>query len=407
MATMQERRTRPPIRVTHVTTVPASLRFLRGQADFARARGFELRAVSSPGPELDAFAEHERVDVYAVEMARRITPLADLLTLARLVAHFRATRPDIVHSHTPKGGLLGTLAATLARVPVRIYHMRGLPLMGATGMRRRLLISTEKVSCALAHEVFCVSHSLRRAALDLGLAPAERIRVLAGGSGQGVDTDRRFCPARLGADAGPTARAKLGWPAEAVVFGFVGRIVRDKGIHELARAWALVRDSLPEARLLLIGPVEPHDPVDPELWSALERDARVQTIGFTEDTAPLYAAMDVVVLPSYREGFPNVPLEAASMRKPVIATRVPGCVDAVLEDVTGLLVAPRDHAALATAMLRYGRDPSLREAHGDAGRARALRAFRREVIWQAIVSRYRAHVARPGRARPVGEVAHG
>jgi len=407
MSSVRERRKGEPIRVTHVTTVPASLRFLRGQPDFARARGFELRAVSSPGAELDAFGESERVQVFPVEMARRITPLADLVTLVRLISHFRATQPDIVHAHTPKGGLLGVIAATAARVPVRIYHMRGLPLMGASGLKRGLLIGTERVSCLLADEVFCVSHSLRGAALDLSLGRADQLRVLAGGSGQGVDTDRRFSPTRLGPQARSASRAALGMPEGALVFGFVGRIVRDKGLHELARAWARVRAELPEARLLIVGPLEPHDPVDPDIWSALASDARVHRVGFTEDTPQLYAAMDVVVLPSYREGFPNVPLEAASMGKPVITTRVPGCVDAVLEDVTGLIVEPREHTGLAEAMLRYGREPHLRETHGAAGRKRVLREFRREVIWGAIVERYRALLNRAETVHEAEERARG
>ncbi len=377
-----------PLRVTHVATVPVSLRFLRGQASYMADRGIALRAVTSPGPELDAFGREEGVPVHGIEMPRRITPLGDLVSLARLVAHLRETRPDVVHAHTPKGGLLGTIAGTLAGVPVRIYHMRGLPLMGASGWRRALLTATERVSCALANEVFCVSPSLREVAVELGLAPEEKVRVLAGGSGQGVDARERFDPARLGHDARARARASLGLPASALVFGFVGRVVRDKGIHELVDAWRAIRAEIPEAHLLVVGPREPEDPVALEVLRVLDEDARVHQVGFTEDTPRLYAAMDVVVLPTYREGFPNVPLEAAAMAKPVIATRIPGCVDAVADDVTGLLVTVRDAEALAAAMRRYARDPGLREAHGAAGRERVLVRFAREVIWAAIAERY-------------------
>ena len=404
----RERQAGAPIRVTHVTTVPVSLRFLRGQAAFMADHGVELRVVSSPGDELDAFSEEEGVPAHAVSMPRRITPGADLVSLARLWLHFRETRPDVVHSHTPKGGLLGTIAATLAGVPVRIYHMRGLPLMGASGWRRALLTTTERVSCGLASEVFCVSHSLRDVALELDLVSRTGSRVLAGGSGQGVDT-RRFDITRLGPDTRTRVRERLEIPESAVLFGFVGRIVRDKGIHELAEAWASVRQALPRAHLLLVGPREPMDPIDPDVWSRLAADERVRTLGFTEDTERLYAAMDVVVLPTYREGFPNVPLEAASMGLPVVATRIPGCVDAVAEDRTGTLVPAREAAPLADAMLRYGRDPELRAAHGRAGRTRVEREFRPEVIWSAIQERYEALIGGRARSRtrPRAEVPRG
>ena len=379
------------IRVTHVTTVPMSLMFLRGQAAFMRERGIDLSAVSSPGAELDAFGVEEGIPVYAVAMERRITPLKDLVSLARLYAHFRATKPDIVHAHTPKGGLLGTIAATLARVPRRIYHMRGLPLMGATGAKRALLTLSERVSCALASEVLCVSHSLRTEALTLRLARAENIQVLGGGSGQGVDTER-FDPARFTADDRARTRTLLGIPADALVYGFVGRIVRDKGIRELVHAWQQVRERLPHAHLLVVGPSEAQDAIDVADRQAMELDDRVHIVGFVTDTPALYVAMDVVVLPTYREGFPNVPLEAASMARPVLATRIPGCIDAVIDEKTGVLVPPRDTGSLAQALLRYA-DPSLRTRHGMNGRLRATACFGRQVVLARLAAFYRLHGA--------------
>lgn len=399
-----------PLRVTHVTTVPASLIFLRGQTAYMRERGVELSFVSSPGPELDEFGAAEGAPVRGVPMERRITPLKDLVALARLYRHFRETEPDIVHAHTPKGGLLGTIAATLARVPRRIYHMRGLPLMGATGAKRVLLTITERVSCTLATDVLCVSHSLREKAIELRLVRADRITVLGAGSGQGVDTDR-FDPARFTPEDRAAIRARIGVPADALVYGFVGRIVRDKGIHELAEAWAQVRGQLPHAYLVVVGPFEEGDPIDPAVKRALEADERVRLLGPRKDTPPLYAAMDVVVLPSYREGFPNVPLEAASMERPVIVTRVAGCIDAVEHEATGLVVEPRSSASLARAMERYATSAELRLEHGRRGRARVQREFRRERLWSGLLDIYARRTApsrRLERARlPRLEEGHG
>jgi lipopolysaccharide/colanic/teichoic acid biosynthesis glycosyltransferase/glycosyltransferase involved in cell wall biosynthesis len=381
-------RAEPPFRLLHITTVPMSLGFLRGQVQFMEERGFRFHALCSPGADLDEFGRRHGVPVFGVEMPRSITPLRDLAAVRRIVRVIQRVRPHIVHAHTPKGGLLGMIAAALTGVPVRIYHMRGLPLMGAAGPKRRLLRWTERLSCALAHRVFCVSNSLRDVALGEGLCPPEKITVLAGGSGQGVDADGRFNPDRLGGPARAEARARLGIPAGAPVIGFVGRLVRDKGIVELTDAWRRLRAEFPDAHLLLVGPFEPQDPIPAEVVAFLQNDPRVHLTGMDWDTPPLLAAMDLLVLPTYREGFPNAPLEAAAMRLPVVATRIPGCVDAVAEGITGTLVPPSDAAALTTAIRAYLEDPDLRCRHGNAGRERVLREFRQEVIREAVHREY-------------------
>jgi glycosyltransferase involved in cell wall biosynthesis len=245
-----------------------------------------------------------------------------------------------------------------------------------------------------------VSHSLREVALAEGLCAPDKIRVIAGGSGQGVDSGGRFDPARLAPGTRGEVRARFGIPADALVAGFVGRLVRDKGIVELWDAWRTLRAEHPAMHLLLAGPFEPQDPISDEVRRGLEDDPRVHLAGMDWNTPPLYAAMDLVVLPTYREGFPNVLLEGAAMRLPVVATRVPGCVDAVAEGTTGALVPPRDAAALAAAISAYARDPALRAAHGAAGRARVERDFRREVIWEGILAEYQALLAERGRRLP-------
>jgi glycosyltransferase involved in cell wall biosynthesis len=354
-----------------------------------RQHGFELSFISSPAPELDAFGEEEEAEVFAVEMPRRITPLRDLKALACLYASFRRIRPDAVHSHTPKAGLLGTVAAALARVPVRIYHMRGLPLMGETGLRRALLTMTERASCHAATHVLAVSHGLRDEAIRRRLCGPARIQVLGHGSGQGVDV-RHFDPDRLPAGTHERVRSNLGIAANATVVGFVGRLVGDKGIGELAEAWRILRDEHPETHLVLVGPFEERDPVPADVRTALESDPRVHLLGFRSDLAELYAAMDLVTLPSYREGFPNVPLEAAAMRIPVVATDIPGMRDAVADGETGLLVAPRDSAALWCALSACIRDPELRARYGVAGRKRAVQLFDRRQVHDHLVQFYRS-----------------
>jgi glycosyltransferase involved in cell wall biosynthesis len=253
------------VRLVHITTVPETFIFLRGQVTYMKDRGFEVIAISSPGPDLAVFSEGEGYRAYPVDMPRRITPLRDLRAVYQTWRLLKRIRPHIVHSHTPKGGLIGMLGARLAGAPVRIYHVRGLPLETAQGMKRRLLSLSERVSCRLAHQVLCVSPSLRKLVTEeFCTCPSEKVKVLGRGSGNGVDAMDRFNPEHLDPDTRREMRRRLGIPEEARVIGYVGRIVRDKGIEELAGAWKSLRENYPDLHLLMAGYLEPEDPVSEE-----------------------------------------------------------------------------------------------------------------------------------------------
>ena len=228
-------------KLVHITTVPQTLGFLRGQIGFMRVRGFAIHAISSPGERLTEFGRQEGAATHAVAMPRSVAPLYDLGALLHMWRVLRHVRPVIVHAHTPKGGLLGTLAARLARVPVRIYHIHGLPLMTARGVRRLLLTWSERVSCLCAHRVLCVSPSVRQIAIDLGLCRADKIAVLGAGTINGIDARGRFNPTSLRESTRLEAHRTWRVPAEARVIGFAGRIVRDKGVEDLVAAWSQLR----------------------------------------------------------------------------------------------------------------------------------------------------------------------
>jgi glycosyltransferase involved in cell wall biosynthesis len=229
---------------------------------------------------------------------------------------------------------------------------------------------------------------MREIATQEGLCCAEKIAVPAMGSGNGVDAEGKFNPAQYSETVRWEVRRRLQLPQNAMVIGFVGRLVQDKGIVELAQAWNRIKEEYPHAFLLLVGPLEPQDPVPTSTLQALEGDTRVRLTGRVAEVAPLYTAMDVLVLPTYREGFPNVPLEAAAMCLPVLTTRIPGCVDAVVSDVTGTLIEPRNPIRLYEALKRYIDQPELRHQHGDNGRERVLREFHPEEVWKAVYDEY-------------------
>ena len=363
-------------------------------------RGLEVHAISAAEDALSDGAAPLGLTLHTIPMTRRMTPLRDLVALVRLYRRLRRLKPAIVHGSTPKAGLLAMIASVLTGVPIRLYHMRGLPLETATGWRRAVLTAAERLSCRLAHRVICVSDSLRRVAIGEALCPAGRIVVPASGSSNGVDATGRFNPDALPPHARARARRAHGICEEDVVVGFLGRIARDKGVEELYRAWCALRPRLDRLHLLIVGPPDSTDPIPPAVLADLERDPRVHLVGFSNDAPLLYAAMDVLALPSHREGFPNVVLEASAMRLPVVATRIPGCVDAVIDGVTGSLVPPRDPDALAAALAMYASDAVLRARHGEAGRGRVLERFRRDVVWEALYREYEALLERRGvRAR--------
>jgi glycosyltransferase involved in cell wall biosynthesis len=402
-ATIPENLLVVPVRLVHITTVPITLGFLRGQVGAMKSRGFDVHAVSSPGDELGAFGRREGVAVHAVAMPRRITPVRDLVALWRLWWVLRRLRPSLVHAHTPKGGLLGMAAAWLARVPVRIYHIHGLPLMTAGGLKRRILRGAETVSCRLAHRVYCVSRSIRDMVVAECICGPGKISVPAGGSINGVDSQGQFHPAGQDETVRRQVRERHAIPDSALVLGFVGRIVRDKGLGELVEAWRTLRAEFPSLHLLILGPFESEDPVPPEVESVLRSDDRIHLAGLIADPAPFYAVMDLVALPSHREGLGYAALEAGAMERPVVATRIPGCVDAVADGTTGTLVPARDAVALAGAIRRYLLDPRLRDKHGQAGRERVLREFRQDVIWEALYQDYLRLLRE--RRQPVPEAA--
>lgn len=379
-------------KLMHVVAVSATLRFFRGQLGYITGRGYDVSVVGSPDDDFGRMLTELSVEGHGVPIEREISPLRDIVSLYRLVKLFRSQRPDIVHGHTPKGGLLSMIAAWMARVPIRVYHIRGLRFVTTSGLKRRILIFAERLSCALAHRVIAVSKSVVNEAIETGVCPREKITVLANGSGNGVDAVGRFNPASIPATTRQEVRQRYNIPDDAVVLGFVGRIVKDKGIVELAKAWQNIRDERPDTHLVLVGEFETGDPVPEDIHNMLASDERVHLTGVVWDVPRMYAVFDLLLFPTYREGLPNVLLEAAAMALPVVATRVTGCVDAVLDGKTGTLVPLHDHHSLAEAALTYIENEGLRTAHGEAGRKWVLDNFRPEGVWEALADEYGALV---------------
>lgn len=296
-------------------------------------------------------------------------------------------RPELTEFSTPKAGLLGNIAALLAGVPVRIYLLRGLKLETSSGLRRSVLLAAERLASWCAHHVLCNSPSLQAEALALGLAPDRKFKLVGDGSSHGVDT-RRFAP-------GPsTLREQMGIETDAPVIGFVGRLTRDKGVPELIGAFEQVLMAEPRAWLLLVGWFDASDDaLDAELRSYIESHPRIVCTGFVEDTTPCFRAMDLMALPTWREGFPNAVLEAAASGVPVITTLATGARDAVIPEVTGLLIPPGYPEAICEAILSLLADTPRRSAMGVAARRWAMERFSEERVMRLTVRLYRAFLS--------------
>ncbi len=386
-------------KLAYIVTVPTTARvLLRGQLAFMREAGFDVTVIASPGAELELVAQREGVRVVGIEMAREIDGVRDAKALLELSKTLGALAPDIVNASTPKAGLLGMLSAWRCRVPIRVYLLRGLRFELARGLKGSILRRCERVAAHAAHQIVCVSESVKEGFLKEGLASAEKCRVLGAGSSNGVDLER-FDPERVRSASEELARDLKIQTGEAI-FGFVGRPVADKGSKELIAAWQGIRAKHASARLLIVGAGFAGDDLDPELqrWMAQRDD--IIAVGEVEEVAPYYALMHALVFPSYREGFPNVPLEAAAMGVPTVGFQATGTRDVVVDGTTGFLAKVGDTDALRGDLERYLKEPELCRAHGRNAQRRARELFDRRQIWELWLAEYRSLLAAAGLPLP-------
>jgi glycosyltransferase involved in cell wall biosynthesis len=384
-----------------VSTVPQTLwYFARPHWAAMKECGYDIIAVSSPGLFLNRCLQAGVSAVFAIPLHRAITPVRDLAAVVRMSLIVMRVRPLIVHTYTPKGGLIGMIAATVAGVRTRVYTFNGAVWLAGPGWKRCLLRAADRFACRLATSVVCVSRSLRTAVIEAGVCDGRKAVVLGPGTSHGVDSNL-FDPDRFHGVDRDNFKRELGIPPDGRVLGFVGRLDPDKGIRELYEAWQALRREVGNLYLLLCGPAESGRPLPAEITNGFDRDLRVKKALVPHEAMPLaYSIMDVCALPSHREGFPNVALEAASMGVPVVTTTAVGCRDAVLHGVTGLVVPTGEVSLLTRGIAALLGSDEQRQCLGNAARQRVVADFSESAVCARILKHYDALLATGTGVRP-------
>lgn len=345
------------IKLIRTSTVPGSLNtFCRGLLrELQEKDGYEVIAVSSPGPALDEVAGREGVRTIAVPMERHISPLKDIVSLWRMICVFRRERPQMVHSITPKAGLLSMMAAWICRVPVRLHTFTGLVFPTATGLKQKVLMFTDRLTCACATHIVPEGEGVRNDLIKYRITE-KPLQVLGYGNIRGIDLNR-FDPDLPEVQSVASEIRKEG----LFTFVFIGRLVRDKGINELVSAFLKLNKDKPETRLVLVGGMENDlDPLLPETIAEINANPAIEAVGRQADVRPWLVASDALVFPSYREGFPNVVIEAGAMGLPSIVTDINGSREIIMNGKNGVVIPPRDADALEKAMRSFIENPQQR-----------------------------------------------
>ena len=370
-------------KIIRISTVPISLDLLlKGQLKML-AEEWEVVAVSSPGKELERVAIREGVRTVAVPMERKISPIKDIISLFRLVKLFHKEKPTMVHSLTPKAGLLAMIAAWLCRVPVRIHTFTGLVFPTAKGIKQKILIATDRLTCRCATFINPEGEGVKRDLTKYHITE-KPLNIIGNGNISGIDLET-FSRSEKIMDAAEKIRKE-----GLTTFCFVGRIVSDKGINELVAAFDELHEKYPATRLLLVGTLEDSDPLKQETLVAINNNKAIEFAGWQTDIRPYLAASDIFVFPSYREGFPNVVLQAGAMGLPAIVTDINGSNEIIKEGVNGTIIEPRDKEQLKNAMERVLTDEKLRKKFASNARAVIASRYEQKKMWEALRAIYRS-----------------
>ena len=364
---------------------------LKGQLRYLN-EFYEVTAISGTGPDLDEVQKREGVRVHTLEMEREIAPVRDLIALLKLYRYFKKEKPHIVHSITPKAGLLSMLAARLAGVPVRMHTFTGLIFPSKKGLFKWLLLWMDRILANSATHLYPEGKGVKEDLLTYRIT-RKPLKILSHGNVNGIDTTY-FHPAQFSLGTEEKLRADLGLTPADFVFIFVGRLVRDKGINELIAAFKKLGRTVMEElgqkhpKLLLVGPLEHDlDPLEAATLEEMKNNPHIITVGFQEEVRPYFKISQALVFPSYREGFPNVVLQSLALELPAIVTDINGSNEIVIQGENGLIIPPQNEFALQEAMYRLYNDEEFYLRLKKNTRA-SIFPFEQKEVWAALLAEY-------------------
>ncbi|MEQ5994157.1 glycosyltransferase family 4 protein [Staphylococcus saccharolyticus] len=367
-------------KIFHLVTVSKSIPLMKGQIEYLRDKGLDVHIVSSEGEEQKIYPSNI---VHVINMEREISIKNDIKSLYNMIKLFIKEKPQIVNSGTPKAGLIGTLAAFITRRPVRMYTVRGLRLETVTGLKYKILYAMEKLAMFCATDVIAISESLKKRIVSLGLEKKENISVLGYGSSNGINLDDY----NKNDDYIPVTIANQ--LENHFVIGYVGRIVKDKGIREVVEVFKILKLKGYLVKLLVVGEIEEDDSIDKKYFNFLESNDDVILTGQVNKPVCYYNHMDVLLFPTYREGFGNVSIEAQAVEVPVITSNATGAQDTVDDEQTGFIVDIGDYKAMANKTETLMNNEILRQRLGTNARVRVAKRFKSEIVWKHLETIYR------------------
>ena len=376
-------------KLIRITTVPISLdKLLVGQLQFMNTY-YEVIATSSEKEYLKRVGEKEKVSTFHLEMTREITPTQDFLAVIKLYRFLKINKPLIVHTHTPKAGIVGMLASKMAGVPHRLHTVAGLPLLETKGFKRKLLDFVEKLTYRCATKVYPNSHGLLAIITKSKYCSVAKLKVIANGSSNGIDTEY-FNPNLFSTDQNLELKKELALTTSDFVFVFVGRLVTDKGINEMVAAFKLINKKYPNAKLLLVGDYETHlDPLSPLTLDQIQTNGAIITVGFQNDVRPYMSIADALVFPSYREGFPNVVMQAGAMSLPAIVSNINGCNEIIIEGENGTIIPVKNTSAIIEKMELFMTNENYFKKLKSNAREMIVSRYEQKLVWEAILQEYK------------------
>ncbi len=376
------------IKLVRITTVPISLRMLiTDQPAYMNKAGFDVILVSSEGQDWNFIPNLYQYKVHKLNMARQISVVQDILSLLKLIFLFIRIRPDVVHSHTPKAGLLAMWAAKLTGVPVRVHTLAGLPAFTATGLKKKILLVAERLTFAATNETWPNSKKLLNYILREKLIDEKKAKMILEGSSNGIDISRYSLYA-VSRQRLKEIAAKHGIDESNFCFLAVGRMVNDKGIKELVNAFVALHTSNDRLRLLLLGPFETADALPAEVVNTIKKHAAIKHVDWSDEVDHYMALSNCFVHASHREGFPNVVLQAGAMGTPIVCSDIPGNTDIVETEAEGYLFKVKDEAELRAKMLEVLKDYNTALGKAALLKEKVVKNYDRRAVHGAIKQRY-------------------